>query len=85
MFTVKYVAPSGDEVIGEYEAVMSDRTEHDGRPRVLVFNDTPTSAKDNNVGVYVASDPAENEPPRMHSGVVYVMNRYGATVATYRL
>jgi hypothetical protein len=83
MFTVKYVAPSGEETISECQSVVADRTEHDARPRVLIFDETPTLAKDNNVGMYVGQDEDCGSEP--HDGIVYVMNRHGATVGTYRL
>lgn len=83
MLTVKFVAPDGEENIRECETVIADRTEHDGRPRVLVFDGLPMSDKANQSGMYVA--PSEMCTDWMHSGIVYVMNRFGATVATYRL
>lgn len=87
MLTVKYVAPNGEEGIREHLSVIADRTEHDNRPRVLVFDDIPTQAKDNSAGIFVRQDAqtSDEEVARMHNGIVYVMNRFGATVATYRL
>lgn len=83
MFTIKYVSPQGEENITECHSVILDRTEHDGSKRVLVFDEQPTLAKDNNSGVYCS--PNCGSTSDLHSGIVYVMNRFGATVATYRL
>lgn len=88
MLTVKYVAPDGTESIKECLAVIADRTEHDGRPRVLTFDETPQWDKSNSNGVYVANDDecAQCIPLTALSGpIVYVMNRFGATVAKYPL
>lgn len=83
MFTVKYVSPQGEENLSECHSVILDRTEHDGSKRVLVFNEIPTLAKDNNSGVFCSSNCDSTDD--IHGGIVYVMNRFGATVATYRL
>lgn len=84
MFTVKYIAPSGEENITECLSVIADRTS-DGNARVLVFDEQPRLHKDNSAGVYVGLPAIPGEAPQMHDGIVYVMNRFGATVATYRL
>jgi hypothetical protein len=83
MLTVKFVAPDGEEIISEHLHVIADKTEHDGRPRVLVFDEMPDSSKCNHAGIYVAPD--ELNTQWLHRGIIFVMNRYGATVAKYLL
>jgi predicted subunit of tRNA(5-methylaminomethyl-2-thiouridylate) methyltransferase len=84
--TIKYVSPTGEENIAESHSVVADRTEGDGRPRVLVFDEIPALHKGNNVGAYVGDLSGSTDAPlKTHNGIVYVMNRFGATVATYRL
>jgi hypothetical protein len=84
MFTLKYVAPNGEENIRECHAVIADRTESGGHPRVLVFDEIPVLDKSNNSGVYCHPGESSNDLPGIHP-TVYVMNRFGSTVATYRL
>lgn len=85
MFTVKYVAPNGEENISEHRHVIADRTDGEtpSRPRVLVFDEIPEEHKGNNSGVYVG--PLERNTQWLHGGIVYVMNSHGATVARYEL
>ena len=83
MFTIKYVGPDGSESITECAHVRQDRTS-DGKIRVLVFDVHPSESGDNNSGVYCESECVSNACPP-GAPVLYVMNRFGSTVATYRL
>ena len=83
MLTVKYVDRDGIEWLTECKSVVSDFT-IDGAPRVLVFDDIPDAHRSNSSGVYVDNGCASTSGP-IGGPVVYVMNRFGATVATYHL
>lgn len=89
MLTVKFINRDGDEIIRECFAVVADRTEHDGSPRVLVFDEAPMHGNANHSGIYIDTrddDEADACTNGIYSGpVLYVMNRHGATVATYHL
>jgi len=94
MFTIKYVDGDGVENISNAEYVVADTfhelEDSDGRPvgpakrRVMVFDEMPTVSGDNNNGVYC--DNGCRSINGIGGGpVVYVMNRYGSTVAQYKL
>lgn len=83
MLTVKYVDGDGIEWLSECAYVVADRT-IDGAPRVLVFDEMPDAFRANSSGVYCDDQRASAGGP-LHGPTVYVMNRFGATVATYRL
>lgn len=83
MFTVKYIDGDGVEHISECSYVVMDRTP-EGATRVMTFSEIPTVHCDNNSGVYVNNGAASSNGPALGPSV-YVMNRFGATVATYRL
>jgi len=74
MLTVKYLQSDSCETIGEYEGVTAEII--DGSRVVYAHNQTCQTQ----FGPIQASDHANPAVP-----TVYVMNRFGATVATYRL
>lgn len=83
MLTVKYVDGDGVERLTECRHVVADRT-IDGMPRVLVFDEIPDARGSNNSGIYV-DEGMRSTNGQIGGPVVYIMNRFGATVATYRL
>lgn len=76
MLTVKYVLASGQETIREYEEVILDREDGD-----LVVRAFPPNQPDiaTTFGPIKGCSAGDAQP------TVYVMNRFGSTVATYRL
>lgn len=83
MLTVKYINGDGEESLTEHKHVIADRTDS-GAPRVLVFDETPNHDKCNHSGIYV-DDQRRSSNGLVQGPTLYVMNRFGATVATYRL
>lgn len=75
MLTVKYVHPDG-ETLREYEEVILDKD--NGRFVVRAF---PPNQPD----IATTFGPISPDAGTLSQPTVYVMNRYGATVATYRL
>lgn len=83
MLTVKYVDGDGIEWMTECKHVVADKT-IDGAPRILVFDDIPDAHRSNSSGVYV-DDGARSAHGPIAGPMVYVMNRFGSTVAKYQL
>lgn len=81
MFTIKYIDENGNENLSEHSHVVADRCD-DGTQRIIVFDEIPTLACDNHSGIFVErrESNAGDMTPRL-----FVMNRFGATVASYRL
>lgn len=75
MLTVKYLQSDACEVIGEFESVTAEIV--DGHRVVHAHNGTAMATWGPITQEEVKSGPAVP--------TLYVMNRFGATVATYRL
>lgn len=83
MLTVKYIDGDGIEWMTEAAHIVADQT-IDGAPRVLIFDEIPNSHRSNSSGVYCDDHKRSSRGPAL-GPTVFVMNRFGATVATYRL
>jgi hypothetical protein len=78
MFTVKYVKPDGSEFISECASFYIERVKGAMERRFFTY-DTPYRTGDWS-GLWVGSP----EKGDLSDETIYVMNRFGATVATHR-
>lgn len=79
MFTIKHIMPNGDERIVECDSLVAKRRD-DGFMQYTAFpaNTGPDTA-------YTDTWCGNDRHPDKHFGhALYVMNRFGATVATHR-
>lgn len=87
MLTLKYVDQDGNEFISEHDQIDTDRHEVDNRLRV--FGRSVGSLPNDYERMYIAPMDYDrlNVTAPMPYGrhTCFVMNRHGATVATYRL
>ena len=83
MLTVKYIDGDGIEWMSEAAHVVADRMIDDA-PRVMIFDEIPNAHRSNSTGVYF-DDKKRSARGLVQGPTVFVMNRFGATVATYRL
>ena len=79
MFTVKHVKANGEEFIIECASFFADRVEGSMTHRFRTF-DTPHVTFDH-TGLWIGESLNSNI---VETETIYVMNRYGATVATHR-
>lgn len=78
MFTVKHVKANGEEFIVECASFFADRVEGSMTHRFRTF-DTPYVSMDY-TGLWLGEPMTDS----IDCETIYVMNRYGATVATHK-
>lgn len=79
MFTVKHIGPQGDENMIECHQFVRERR-NDGFTQFLAYGERPMP------GEYIATwcgDEERHTSSLENRQTIYVMNRFGATVATY--
>lgn len=81
MLTLKYVK-GGEEYVSECYALKADRCD-DGRRRIAAYESE--KLQDGPVGYFFGEGPVKFDGSRkpFSGDTLYVMNRFGATVATY--
>lgn len=80
MFTIKHIAADGTEGLVQCNTFARERRD-DGFTQFMAYGENPMP------GEYIASwcgDEEQRTSDLLNRQTIYVMNRFGATVATYR-
>lgn len=80
MFTIKHIDKRGNEHLVQCHSFRTERRD-DGFMQYLAYGENPTPGDDDYIATWCGDDNRDRSDLSWHT--LYVMNRFGATVATH--